>query len=234
MPEFLDWILARLTFCSNSFILWIDTGIHVCLRLLNESFKDAHVNSFRNSCVKSYVSDVADLQRAGQWLSPPLFLAKRTATRCSTLQCTATYCSTMQHPAALLWCNNGGRGGIFSKVKRLVWKCIGTRKWIFSGFLVSHVEFWKGRNFSAEIVSPIKPRMHICPCLWAVGISKKIWIQSYFEPVTVDSVEIFHHFAFWRHGSKLAIFLIVPKNCIFWGASFKLIKNLATLDPEKF
>jgi len=28
-------------------------------------------------------------------------------------------------------------------------------------------------------------------------------------------------------------FLIAPKNCIFWGASFEPIKNLATLDPEK-
>jgi len=28
-------------------------------------------------------------------------------------------------------------------------------------------------------------------------------------------------------------FFIAPKNCIFWGASFELIKNLATLDPDK-
>jgi len=29
-------------------------------------------------------------------------------------------------------------------------------------------------------------------------------------------------------------FLIASKNCIFWGASFEPIKNLATLDPEKW
>ena len=62
--------------------------------------------------------------------------------------------------------------------------------------------------------------------------ARKIWIQKYFGPVTVDSVEIFPHFAFWRHGSTLANFVIAPKNCIFWGASFELIKILATLVPK--
>jgi len=75
--------------------------------------------------------------------------------------------------------------------------------------------------------------MHICPCSRTVGISKKIWIRIYFGPVTVDSEEVFRHFAFWRHGSRLATFFIAPKNCIFWGASFELNKNLVTLDPEK-
>jgi len=75
--------------------------------------------------------------------------------------------------------------------------------------------------------------MHICPRAWAVGISKKIWNQTYFEPMTVDFVEIFHRCAFWRHRSKLASFFIASKNWIFEGASFKRIKNLATLDPEK-
>ena len=75
--------------------------------------------------------------------------------------------------------------------------------------------------------------MHISSCSWSTGMSKKIWIRIYFRPVTVDSVEIFCHFAFWRHGTRLASFLIVPKNCIFWGATFELTKNLATLVPEK-
>jgi len=60
-----------------------------------------------------------------------------------------------------------------------------------------------------------------------------MWIQTYFELVTVDFVEIFHHFAFWHHGTRLANFFIEPMDRIFWGASFKLIKNLATLVPEK-
>jgi len=30
----------------------------------------------------------------------------------------------------------------------------------------------------------------------------------------------------------IKISLIAPKNCMFWGASFELIQNLATLDPE--
>jgi len=33
--------------------------------------------------------------------------------------------------------------------------------------------------------------------------------------VTVDSVEVFRHFAFWRYGTRLASFYIVPENCIF-------------------
>jgi len=75
--------------------------------------------------------------------------------------------------------------------------------------------------------------MHICPCSWSIEISKKIWSQEYFGTVTVDSVEIFRHFAFWRHRTRLASFFIESKNCVFWGATFELIKNLATLVPEK-
>jgi len=75
--------------------------------------------------------------------------------------------------------------------------------------------------------------MHICPCSRTLGISKKIWIQTYFGPVTVDSEEVFRHFEFWRHGSRRATVFTAPKNCIFRGASFEPIKNLATLDPEK-
>jgi len=65
------------------------------------------------------------------------------------------------------------------------------------------------RNYFAH-----KPRMRICPCPWAVGISKKNWNQTYFDLMTVDSAEILHHFAFWHHGSKLASFFIVPENFI--------------------
>jgi len=136
-------------------------------------------------------------------------------------------------------CNNGGEGGFFSKVKQLVWKCIVTLKFCifkFSCFSPYPCGIQEKQELFPRIstgILPIKPRMHVCACLWAVGIYKKTWIQTYFELVTVDFVEIFHHFAFWRHGTRLASFVIVPKNCIFWGASFMLIKNLATLVPEK-
>jgi len=43
---------------------------------------------------------------------------------------------------------------------------------------------------------------------------QKNWIQKYFGPVTVDSVENSRHFAFWRHWSRLANFFIAPKNSI--------------------
>ena len=33
---------------------------------------------------------------------------------------------------------------------------------------------------------------------------QEIWVQAYSGPVTVDSVEIFGHFAFWRDGLRVA------------------------------
>jgi len=62
----------------------------------------------------------------------------------------------------------------------------------------------------------------------------KIWIEIYFEPVTVDSVEIFHHFEFWHHGNRPASLLIVPKKYIFWGASSKLIKIWQLSFPQSY
>ena len=84
-----------------------------------------------------------------------------------------------------------------------------------------------------ELILPIKARKHIGPCSWAVEISKKNWIQTYFGPVMVDSVEIFRHFTFWCDGLSVANLFIAGENCIFGDASFELIKNLVTLNPEK-
>ena len=50
---------------------------------------------------------------------------------------------------------------------------------------------------------------------WNLNVSKKVWIQKYFGPVTVDSVKIFGHFAFWRHGSRLASCFICTKELLF-------------------
>jgi len=44
-------------------------------------------------------------------------------------------------PHELGGCNNGGGGGIFSKVKRSVAKWIGTQKRLFPGFFVARVGF---------------------------------------------------------------------------------------------
>jgi len=74
--------------------------------------------------------------------------------------------------------------------------------------------------------------MYICPCAWALKICKKFGIRTYFGSVTVESVCGFLDFTFWRHGFELATFFIVHMNCIFWGTSFELIKNLATSNPE--
>ena len=75
-------------------------------------------------------------------------------------------------------------------------------------------------------------------CLFApihglLKIRKSIGIRSCFAPVTVKSVGACRHFAFFSYGSRLASFFISPENCVFWGASFELTKNLATLDPNK-
>jgi len=75
--------------------------------------------------------------------------------------------------------------------------------------------------------------MHICPCSWALGIRKNIGIRTYFGSVTAEIMGGFRHFAFCSLGSRLASIFIVPKNCIIGGASFELIKNLATLFPHK-
>ena len=114
-----------------------------------------------------------------------------------------------------LGCNNGGGGGIFSKLKRLVRMCMGTRKQLFSRFSLTDIGFEKRRNFVQEFILLIKPRVRIGPFSRAVEISKKIWIQTYLESVTVDSEQIFRHFVLWRHGTRLATFSIAPKNCIF-------------------
>ena len=74
--------------------------------------------------------------------------------------------------------------------------------------------------------------MHICPCSWPIGISKKLWIQMYFGLVTVDPPEIFQDFAFWCHGTRLANFFIVPQNCIFWRRSHDQKLFLGILLPE--
>ena len=106
-----------------------------------------------------------------------------------------------------LGCNNGGGRGIFSKVKRLVRMCMGTRKQLFSGFSLTDIGFEKRRNFVQELILLIKPFVCIGPSSRAVRISKKIWIQTYFESATFDSEQIFCHFALWRHGTRLATFL---------------------------
>jgi len=68
--------------------------------------------------------------------------------------------------------------------------------------------------------------MHICPC----SFMQKYWDSDVFW---LESVGIFRHLAFWHHRFKFATFFIARKNCIFWGASFKLIQNLAASNPEK-
>ena len=74
------------------------------------------------------------------------------------------------------------------------------------------------------MILPIKPRTHIRPCSLPCGISKEIWIQTYLELVTVDSVEFSHHFALWRHGTRLDSFFLIPMDCIFGRAFFKFTK----------
>jgi len=118
----------------------------------------------------------------------------------------------------MLGCNNGGGGGNFSKVKRLVRKGVGTPKRSFSGFscfLHQMCGIFEKQELFPRTCLTHKTTYAYLSCSWAGGISMKIWIQTYFGPVTVDSVEVFRHFAFWRHGTRLPTFFIAPTNCIF-------------------
>ena len=75
--------------------------------------------------------------------------------------------------------------------------------------------------------------MHISPSSWALGICKNIGIRTYFGSVTAESVQFFHQFALCIKVPGLSTLFIAPKNCIFWGAVFEPIKNLATLGTWK-
>jgi len=120
----------------------------------------------------------------------------------------------------VLGCNNGGGGWNFPDLKRLFLKWIGTRKRLFSEFSFFSPYLCGSKNFFPRHILLVKLSMHIWSCSWALRIYKKIWIQTCFGPVTVDSVEVSNHFAFWRHRFKLATVFSAPKNCTFWGASF--------------
>jgi len=74
--------------------------------------------------------------------------------------------------------------------------------------------------------------MHICPCSRALEIYKNIGIRTYFGSITAEIIGGFRHSAFCSLGNRIASFFFVPKNCIFWGASCELIKNLETLFPK--
>jgi len=63
----------------------------------------------------------------------------------------------------------------------------------------------------------------------ALGIFRIFGFKHIFWPVTGDYVGVSHHFAFLRHGSKLAIVFIASMKSIFGDASFELIKNLTTV-----
>ena len=70
--------------------------------------------------------------------------------------------------------------------------------------------------------------MHIGPCSWAIEICKSIRIRNCFGLVKVHIVEIFLYFAFWRHGIKLAIFLIAHDDDCCYSSYYK--KWFSTLD----
>jgi len=88
--------------------------------------------------------------------------------------------------------------------------------WVFENKERKKEEIWpypsqileeeKRNNFFPGLILPIKPRMHICPCSWSIEISKKIWIQKYFGPVTVDSAEFSAFLRFGATGPDLPAF----------------------------
>jgi len=106
----------------------------------------------------------------------------------------------------------------------------------FLVFVSSMAGFWKRRNFSPKLIEPIKPRtsIHICPRLFTDCWNLQENLDSdLFWDGDGRFWEGFPPFCILAPRIQTCHFFIVPKSCIFWGASFELIKNLATLDPEK-
>ena len=149
-------------------------------------------------------------------------------------------------------CNIGGGGGNFSKVKGYCKSYERKKKMNTESDLKIH-ENWTELNRN-NLVSRKKESfliggilessnffpghftnqyMHICPCSLALEICKNIGIRTCFGSVTAEIMGVFRHLAFCSLGNRLASFFFVPKSCIFWGASFELMKNLATLFPKK-
>jgi len=94
------------------------------------------------------------------------------------------------------------------------------------------MEYYKRRNFFTH-----KPTYAYLPLFKGSWNVQEHWhsddIRTYFGSMTVESVGFFRHFAFCSLGNRPASFFIVPKDCLFWGASFELIINLATVFPKK-
>jgi len=75
---------------------------------------------------------------------------------------------------------------------------------------------------------------HAYVCLFMSSLNMQEYLDSnHFGPMMDDSVKKIRHFAFWRHGIKLAIFLNIFGNSIVQDASLELTLNLATLIPKK-
>lgn len=102
------------------------------------------------------------------------------------------------------------------KVKRLARKCIGTRKQLFWG---------------TQKILPHRVLCYSCPCLFdpAHGLLK-VSRTFGFKPVLGRPRSILWGFSailnFWDSDSNLLLFLLSLEICIFWRASFSLIKNL--------
>ena len=80
------------------------------------------------------------------------------------------YAYLLQFPLKMSWvpenhfigCNNGGGGGFFLKVKRLVLKCIATQKRLFPEILAARVGCSRCHNFlPRHIVSILQQDIHI-------------------------------------------------------------------------
>ena len=114
----------------------------------------------------------------------------------------------------MLGCNNGGGGRMFSKVKRLFAKCVGTRKWLFSGFW-PHSGILQTQELFPKAYFTHKP-IYACLTLFRdLRICKNIGIRTCFVSVTAESVRVFHYFPFGIKVPRLATFFIASKNRIF-------------------
>ena len=75
----------------------------------------------------------------------------------------------------MVGCNNGGGGGNFSKVKRLVWKCIWTRKQLFSGkFLFPIWDFRKAGTFPQKLLAHKTTYTYLSPSMGCWNIQENL------------------------------------------------------------
>jgi len=120
----------------------------------------------------------------------------------SLIICLVTHVHTLR-------CNNGGRGGIFSKVKQLFVKCIELKKRLCNSS--SQWDVWNADTFHPGIFHPYNN-----VCIYAHDHKLLKYARIFgFEPILGRWQSILWPFCVFETQFKLAILFIAYLNCIF-------------------